>query len=174
MNQNDHIIHGIEAKKTGGTGEQENKVRCLTMSFLSYKMLIPSVSVAEVAESGKIEPQLGAPEWFGGTMQWRGQEVPVVVLEKVMNTNASKPGQYRRMLILNAPGNKGCAPFIALGCQSIPSVALIEEENVAVTDVDSQIAVYIKLAGETYIIPKVESFEKIVSNVMKNLAIRNN
>ena len=47
MNQNDHIIHGIEAKKTGGIDDQKNKVRCLTLNFLiimavlsGYKVLL--------------------------------------------------------------------------------------------------------------------------------------
>ncbi len=173
MKQTNHIVQGLEPQKLGNEKDEENKVRCLTLNFLSYKMLIPNVLVAEVTEPVKVNPQLGAPEWFGGMIKWREQNVPVVILEKVMNTNASKPRGFRRILIVNAPNNKYCSPFIALGCQSLPSVTLIEKEHVAITDIDSKVAVYIKLDGELYIIPRIEILEKIVSNVMKNLEIRN-
>lgn len=94
MNQDSNVIHGVEAKKAGSVTGQENKVRCLTLNFFSYKMVIPNACVAEVTEISKIEPRLGAPEWFAGTMQWREQEIPVLVFEKVMNIEASKPQQY--------------------------------------------------------------------------------
>ncbi|MCU7940747.1 MAG: chemotaxis protein CheW [gamma proteobacterium symbiont of Bathyaustriella thionipta] len=168
MNQNNNVIHGVEAKKSGSSSEHENKIRCLTLNFFSYKMLLPNASVAEVTELKSIEPKLGAPEWFGGLMTWREQAVPVIIFEKIMNINASKPQQYRRVLILNAPNNKGCSPFIALGCQSIPSLTLIEEERVAATDTKSEQAVHIKLDGENYIIPNISLLESMVSKVMWN------
>ncbi|MCK5696966.1 MAG: chemotaxis protein CheW [Gammaproteobacteria bacterium] len=173
MNQTNHIVQGMEAKQLDNEKDKENKVRCLTLSFLSYKMLIPNVSVAEVARPIKVNPQLGAPDWFGGMINWREQNVPVVILEKVMNTSASKPRSFRRILIVNAPNNKYCSPFIALGCQSIPSVTVIEKEHIAMSNIDSKVAVYVKLEGELYMIPRIEILEKIVSNVMKNLEIRN-
>lgn len=172
MKQNNNIIHGIEPKKLSDSADEEYKVRCLTLSFLSYKMLLPNLSVAEVTLPVKINPQLGAPDWFGGMIRWREQDVPIVILEKIMNVNASKPISFRRMLIINAPNNSYCSPFIALGCQSIPSVSVVEEDRVAISDIKSKIGVYIKFDGETYIIPRINVLENIVSNVMRNLAIR--
>ncbi|MCU7801039.1 MAG: chemotaxis protein CheW [gamma proteobacterium symbiont of Lucinoma myriamae] len=166
MKHNSNVIHGVEAKKSGSSIVQENKVRCLTLNFFSYKMLLPNASVAEVTALKSIEPKLGAPEWFGGLMNWRDQAVPVVIFEKVMNSDASKPQSYRRVLILNAPNNKGCSPFIALGCQSIPSLTLIEEERVAATEIQSEKATHIKLDGENYIIPNISLLETMVSEVM--------
>lgn len=167
MNRNSNVIHGVEASKSGSSAEQENKIRCLTLNFFSYKMLLPNAAVAEVSESKSIQPKLGAPEWFGGLMNWREQAIPVIVFEKVMNINASKPQKYRRVLILNAPNNKGCPPFIALGCQSIPSLTLIEEERVAATAQVSEQATHIKLDGENYIIPDISLLESMVSEVME-------
>ena len=168
MNQNTNVIHGAEANKTGSVTEQENKIRCLTLNFFSYKMLIPNASVAEVTDITKIEPRLGAPEWFGGTMIWREQEIPILVFEKIMNIEASKPQQYRRVIILNTPNNQGCAPFIALGCQSIPSLTLVEESRVAVSERKSELVTHIKLDGEEYIIPRISVLEDQVSQVMSH------
>lgn len=168
MNLNSNVIHGVEAEKTGGISEQENKVRCLTLNFFSYKMLIPNASVAEVTDITKIEPRLGAPEWFGGTMLWREQEIPVLVFEKIMNIEASKPQQYRRVIILNAPKNQGCSPFIALGCQSIPSLTLVEETRVSLSERKSEQVTHIKLDGEEYIIPNISVLEEKVSEVMSH------
>lgn len=169
MKHNSNVIHGVEAKKSGSSTVQENKVRCLTLNFFSYKMLLPNASVAEVIELKSIEPKLGAPEWFGGLMNWRDQAVPVIIFERVMNSDASKPQSYRRVLILNTPNNKGCSPFIALGCQSIPSLTLIEEERLAATDIQSEQATHIKLDGENYIIPNISLLETMVSKVMAEL-----
>jgi len=94
MKHKNNIIHGIEAKKSRSVTGQDDRVRCLTLNFFSYKMLIPNASVAEVTELSNIQPLLGAPEWFGGMMTWREQDVPVVIFEKVMNIAASKPQKY--------------------------------------------------------------------------------
>ena len=166
MNQDTNVIHGVEASKSGSMVSQENRVRCLTLNFFSYKMLIPNASVAEVTDISRIEPRLGAPDWFGGTMKWREQEIPVLVFEKIMNSEASKPQQYRRVIILNAPNNKGCAPFLALGCQSIPSLTMVDEERLATSSKQSEQAIHIKLDGEEYIIPKISLLEDRVSEVM--------
>ena len=72
MNQNTNVIHGAEASKSGRIEAEEKRVRCLTLNFFSYKMLIPNASVAEVTDITKIEPKLGAPEWFGGMMRMIG------------------------------------------------------------------------------------------------------
>lgn len=166
MNQDINVIQGAEARKAGSVVGQEKKVRCLTLNFFSYKMLIPNASVAEVTDISKIEPRLGAPEWFGGMMKWREQEIPVLVFEKVMNIDASKPQKYRRVIILNTPNNKGCAPFLALGCQSIPSLTMVEESRLGISERKSEQAVHIKLDGEEYIIPDVSLLEERVSQVM--------
>lgn len=167
MNQKSNIIHGIEAKISKSVTDLDDRVRCLTLNFFSYKMLIPNACVAEVIEPTNIEPLLGAPEWFGGMLKWREQDVPVVVFEKVMNIAASKPQKYRRVLILNTPNNKGCSPFIALGCQSIPSLNIIDESRVTIADKKSEQATHIKLDGENYIIPKISFLENKVSEVME-------
>ncbi len=166
MNQKNNVIQGIEAKKTRHIAGQDDRVRCLTLNFFSYKMLIPNAAVAEVTELHDIEPVLGAPEWFGGMMKWREQDVPVVIFEKIMNSEAHKPQQYRRVLILNTPNNKGCSPFIALGCQSIPSLTIIDESRVAVAQQQSEQVTHIKLDGEDYIIPRIAYLEQQVSEAM--------
>ena len=166
MNQKSNVIHGVEAVKSKNISSQDDRVRCLTLNFFSYKMLIPNASVAEVTEVNNIQPMLGAPEWFGGMMKWREQDVPVVIFEKVMNVDASKPQNYRRVLILNTPNNKGCSPFIALGCQSIPSLTMIDEARVNITDKKSEQATYITLDGEDFLIPKISFLEDKVTEVM--------
>ncbi|MCW8932647.1 MAG: chemotaxis protein CheW [Gammaproteobacteria bacterium] len=169
MNQKSNIIQGVEAQKTRNIASQDDRVRCLTLNFFSYKMLIPNASVAEVTELSNIQPLLGAPEWFGGMMSWREQDVPVIIFEKVMNIEASKPQKYRRVLILNTPNNKGCTPFIALGCQSIPSLTMIDEARVDLTGKKSEQAIHITLDGEDYIIPNISFLETKVSEVMSDL-----
>jgi len=166
MNQNVNIIEGVEAYKTGANIALDTQVRCLTLNFFSYKMILPNVVVAEVTEMGKIEPRLGVPDWFAGTMNWREQEIPVLVFEKIMNPQASRPKNYRRVIILNTPNNKGSAPFIALGCQSIPSLSLVDESRLAPAEQKDQQVVYIKLDGEQYIIPRIDFLEHKVSSVM--------
>lgn len=166
MNQNINVIHGVEAEDAGSIIGQKKKIRCLTFNFFSYRMLLPNVAIAEVTDITHIDPKLGAPEWFGGMITWREQEVPLLIFEKIMNIDASKPQQYRRFIILNAPNNKGCSPFIALGCQSIPSLNILDEARVDISDKKSEQVTHIKLDGEEYVIPKVILLEEKVSQVM--------
>ncbi len=166
MNQESKVIQGVEAHKSGGNINLDAQVRCLTLNFFSYKMILPNALVAEVTEMGEIEPRLGAPEWFAGMLNWREQEIPVLIFERIMNPQASKPQNYRRVIILNAPDNKGCAPFIALGCQSIPSLSMVDESRVAASELKDEQVVHIKLDGEQYIIPRIDYLEQQVSSVM--------
>ena len=166
MNQENKVIQGVEAHKYGGNINLDTQVRCLTLNFFSYKMILPNAMVAEVTGMDTIEPRLGAPEWFAGMMNWRDQDIPVVIFERIMNPQASKPQNYRRVIILNAPDNKGCAPFIALGCQSIPSLSMVDESRVAPSELKDEQVVHIKLDGEPYIIPRIDYLEQQVSSVM--------
>jgi len=166
MSQNSPVIQGVEAHKSGGYINLDTQIRCLTLNFFSYKMILPNALVAEVTETGDIEPRPGAPEWLAGTMMWREQQIPVLIFEKIMNPQALKPHSYRRVIILNAPDNKGCAPFIALGCQSIPSLSVVDESQVAPSELKDEAVVHIKLNGEQYVIPRVDYLQQQVSSVM--------
>jgi chemotaxis signal transduction protein len=168
MKQKKNIIQGVEANKIGNAEDQEKRIRCLTLNFFSYKMLIPGACVAEVIESVKIEPRLGAPEWFGGTIKWREREVPVLIFEKIMKITASKPQAYRRIIIINTPNSKGTDSFTAMGCQSIPSLNSIDEARLKLSKRMSKQVTHIKLDTEEYVIPIISVLEKHVSEVMNN------
>jgi len=166
MNQQSTIIQGIEAYKPGNLNDQKKRVRCLKFDFFSYRMLVPSVAVAEVTEVGNIEPKKGAPDWFGGMMRWRELFVPVIIFEKIMNESASIPQRYRKMVICNAPNNIGGVPFIALGCQSIPSLIMVDESQLAISERQNELLTPILLDGKEYVIPDVSIFEKRVNQAL--------
>ena len=166
MNQQATIIQGAEATKPGNISDEEKRIRCLSFDFFSYHMLVPSVVVAEVTEVGKIEPKKGAPDWFAGMMRWRELFVPVIIFEKIMNEAAATPSSYRKMVIFNAPENIGGVPFIAVGCQSIPSLNIVDESRLAVSERHNELLTSILLDGEEYVIPDISVFEKRVTQAL--------
>jgi chemotaxis signal transduction protein len=166
MNQQATIIQGAEANQPGNIADKEKRVRCLAFDFFSYRMLVPSVAIAEVTDVKNIESKKGAPNWFAGMMRWREVFVPVIIFEKIMNETASIPKSYKKMIIFNAPNNIGGMHFIAVGCQSIPSLIVVDESRLAVSEKHHELLTCILLDGEEYVIPNISVFEKRVTQAL--------
>ncbi len=166
MNSQATIIQGAEANKQGSFGDETKAVRCLTFDFFSYHMLVPNVVVAEVTDVVKIESKKEAPEWFAGMMRWRELFVPVIIFEKLMNKEAGIPKNYKKMVVFNAPKNIGGVPFVALGCQSIPSLTVVDESRLAVSERRNAMLTPVLLDGIEYVIPDISVFEKRVTQAL--------
>lgn len=142
------------------SSQLHDKIRCLTLKFYSYQVLVPNAAIAEVTDFTKVEPKEGAPDWFAGMMRWRDLFIPILVLEKLMNPNASIPSAYKRLLVFNAPGSIRGVPFIGVGCQSIPGMSMVDITRVTPSNRDYAHATPIKLDGQEYIIPDLRYFEE--------------
>lgn len=166
MSQQATIIQGVEANKSGDMSDQEKRVRCMAFDFFSYRMLVPSAVIAEVTDVKKIEPKKDSPDWFAGMMRWRELFVPVVIFEKIINEAAATPENYKKMVIFNAPDNIAGMHFIAVGCQSLPRLTVVDESRLARSEKHNELFTSVLLDGEEYVIPDISVFEQRVTQAL--------
>lgn len=109
-------------------------VRALVLPLLGEDVLLPSAVVAEVIGYTRPEPLDGAPEWLLGTLEWRGQRVPVVAIEAAMGAQgagrAEDEGRRARIVVLYGLNSRLAVPYYGVLTQGVPQVYRATGESV--------------------------------------------
>lgn len=71
-------------------GNQVTNVSCLLLPLLGTTLVVPNVTVAEMAPMTPVQEVAGTPDWFVGFYHWRNQKVPLLSYE-VLNGGARYP-----------------------------------------------------------------------------------
>jgi chemosensory pili system protein ChpC len=151
---------------TPATSESANEIPSLLVPLYGYKLVLPTVSVAEMVAYQA--PQLNfehsdAPQWFLGNFLWRGVKVPMISYE-VLNSDALPTiKDSSQLVIINKTCSDSRLNFICIPTQGIPRLSRVAadeiSENTRVsTKLFDQMQVFV--AGERAIIPDLESIEK--------------
>ncbi len=127
-------------------------------------LLLPNVSVAEVVDYQNPQADSSKPDWFLGTIQWRGQSLPVVSFERLNEQPLSERGDNPRVIVINAIGEyHEQLPFFAFITQNIPRLIKVDEESVT-EETDEEMGPAEKMRvyaqGDLAVIPNVEFMEK--------------
>ena len=82
------------------TGQE--KVRSLWIPMRDMNLLMPNVAVAEIGSYRTPEAIPGMPEWFLGTVNWQGSDIPVISLESLCGMSADSDQVFLRLMIVNS------------------------------------------------------------------------
>ena len=104
-------------------------VRCLLTPISSgQQLLLPSTVVAEIFPYQQPEPVVGShPSWLLGHINWRGQSVLVISLEKIFSLPLPSSKPYRTMILYGLESNQ-TLPFYAFFVTDIPRTLMLTEE----------------------------------------------
>jgi chemosensory pili system protein ChpC len=152
---------------TTDTLENSNEIPSLLIPMSHYKLVLPTVSVAEMIPYQAPKPYTiidnkPFPDWYMGTLVWRGTSVPMVSFEK-MNKQISAPiNTESQLLILNNTGVSNHLPFICMPTQGIPRLSRIAmneiSQNTQISPLEYEI-MQVFVAGEQAVIPDVGKLE---------------
>jgi len=109
----------------------KDSVRCMLMPLTSFNILLPNSAVAEIIGYSTPAKLTSTPDWFAGTVMWRGVYVPVVSLESMCEMGASSMGHRSRIAIIYNPEKDDDLPYIGLHIQDIPRAYLAEVDRMA-------------------------------------------
>ena len=111
-----------------------DKVHSLWIPLRGVNMLLPNVAVAEVGNYQVPDEQPGGPDWLLGTVDWRGQVVPVISLEILCGHKVPANMACSRLIIVNSvrPGSPVC--FYAIVAAGLPR--LIRFDSALVTRIE--------------------------------------
>lgn len=140
------------------------EVASLLIPLAGRLLLLPTVTVAEMAPYRQPQPEANTPDWYLGVFIWREQPVPLLSFEVLNGESRPDPTSHSRVAVLNNTGVSDNLPFIALPTQGIPRLARVNAEEistVAVEDKKPFELMHVSVAGETAVIPDVGALEKV-------------
>lgn len=141
---------------------------CVMIPVTNRQLLLPNVSIAEVVDYAGAEPVAGDsnPEWLVGTLNWRGQTLPVISYDAANGGQPALPSNTRgRIAVLNTIGEHHARlPFLALVTQGIPSQARLAETQMQTVEAPQGPAdlMAVDVEGHTAYIPNLDYLESLV------------
>ncbi len=139
-------------------------ITSLLVPLAGRTLLLPTVSVAEMAIYKEPSSVPDTPDWFLGFFQWRGLAIPLLSFEVLNGETSPGTRPKSRVAVLNSTGISADLPFIALLTQGIPRLARVTAEEITRDDNGQCKAfetLHVSLAGEKAVIPDVAALEQV-------------
>lgn len=145
-----------------------SEIPCLLIPLTDQTLLVPTVTVAEMAPVQPIAKVEGAPQWLYGMYRWRELEIPLIAYE-VLNGGEPMPlNTSGRVAVFNNTGVSDSLHFIAIAAQGIPRMARVGEGDINENIEQARGAVdlmAVKVGMEEFVIPDVAALETAYLNL---------
>jgi chemosensory pili system protein ChpC len=104
------------------------EVRCVLIPAGSLRLLLPNSLIAEVIAQPAVESVGGKLKWVLGTIQWRGQQVPLVSFTRLVGAGDRDATLSIRVAVLRTVGGDPRLPFFALITQGFPRLTTLNPD----------------------------------------------
>lgn len=155
----------IEYNAEHDTADAEEGMPCMLLSLVEGQILVPTVTVAEMAPIQPFDIIPNTPDWFLGYYPWRNMRVPVLSYETMNMQSSPKIGVRGRIAILNSTGISDRVPFIGVLVQDIPHMTRVAEAAI-LENTEAHKNPYdmmpVKLGTIQAVLPDVEAMEQAV------------
>ena len=165
----DISIHRANKGQVSVHGKEYQAVHCLSIPLHNKNVLLPNAAVAEVIAYSEPDMVADGPNWLLGNLQWRDRKVPLVSLEALTGDDVvDKNGP--RIAVLNTLNSNPKVPYIAVLLQGIPSLTLVQPENVKWDEGqkiqgNNSVAGYVTLEDGTALIPDIDNLEQRIEKL---------
>ena len=110
-------------------------VRTLYLPLCTHGVVVPMANVAEITANdvalGRTAPEDEcAPEWFLGSVPWRGRMLPLCAFETMVGSAYASPGHRGRIAVLHGLTCRSALPFIGFVIQASPNVVIASSTSV--------------------------------------------
>lgn len=149
-------------RKQALLNKQVPEVLCMQLPLMDEMLLVPTVSIAEMASLRPFDKVDNTPDWFLGFYTWRGLSVPVVAFESLSGGVSPRLTAHGRVAILNNTGANSQLPFIGILTQNIPRMARVEESDISVNtgaNIHNFDLMAVKFGSDSYKIPNISAIE---------------
>ena len=97
-------------------------VRSMLVEIEGGRILLPSALIAEVLNYREADAPRDNPRWLKGMLRWRGEEIPMIELDKVLDSSGDSEVEFARMLVLYGIYHPTVLSFYALPIREMPHV----------------------------------------------------
>ena len=149
---------------------QTEDIPCLLLPLIDINLLVPNVTVAEMAPMIHIDEVDDSPQWLVGIYSWRDIKVPILSYEVLNGSENVLLSSEGRIAVLNNTGIDESLPFIAIPTQGIPRMARVNEHDIEVNaEVEKKPydLMRVKLGLEEFVIPDVSALEQAYTDYAK-------
>lgn len=146
----------------------DGDIPCLLVPMMGATLLIPTVTIAEMAPMQPAESVPETPDWFVGLYHWRNQAIPLLSYEVLNGRSYSPLNPQGRVAVLNNTGVDPRLPFVALPTQGIPRMAKVSKDDISEnTDVPKKPfeLMAVRVGMEELSIPDVAALETVYINL---------
>lgn len=147
-----------------------DEIPCLLLPLVDMRLLVPTVTVAEMSPMRPLETVENLPEWIMGFYDWRQIRIPVIGYESINGGPRYPLNPQGRIAVLNNTGVNPKLPFIAIPTQGIPRMARVNEADISENTSDSKRPfdlMQVKVGLEELSIPDISAIENTYLNVVK-------
>ncbi len=110
--------------------QTESIVRTQIIPLTGMNLVLPNTSIAEVINYSTPTTVKGAPDWYLGTVNWRGINIPLVSFEKANEVKAARKSKLTRIAVLNGVSGNDKLSFYGVVVQGIPRLVSLEESSI--------------------------------------------
>lgn len=151
-------------------GELSADIPCMLLPLVGEFLLVPNVTVAEMAPIQPFDIIPNTPDWFLGYYPWRNLRVPIVSYETLNGVSSPKISSRGRVAVLNNTGliEKDNVGFISILTQDIPRMTRVEEQDIVESeDVEKRPfdLMSVRVGLEELIIPDIAAIERAIDDM---------
>ncbi|NJN52581.1 MAG: chemotaxis protein CheW [Gammaproteobacteria bacterium] len=148
--------------------QDTSELACVLIPLAEKHLLLPSVTVAEIAPWRRVRKQPETPDWLLGMLGWRGENIPVLQFELMNGAPAGtpiKPG--RCLIIMNRTRHRGGRAFYALAAAGLPRIVHLTDEDVTNLPVRLGPAetATVRLGTENAVVPNLSYVEEQLATI---------
>lgn len=140
----------------------DQPLECMMIPIKAQTLLVPVVSVAEMAMVAPIFPDNSGPDWFLGYYSWRNGRVPLVSFEKLNGESVAGINPNGRITVFNSTGVDDDVPFIAIPTQGIPRNITVSQEDILGFNTATHLyeIMHVRVGVEELVIPDITGIQK--------------
>ena len=109
-------------------------VRSVLIPIMGTEMLLPNSAIAEIINYQSPEEVDGAPDWVVGSINWRGRQLMLISVEKLMGLETPSTDVGKRISVLNRVNAEARQEFYAMVTAGIPHLVRLKEGDVQLED----------------------------------------
>lgn len=147
--------------------EIPEQIASLLIPMIGRPLLIPNVAVAEIVSWNQPQQQEDGPDWFLGTVDWRGVDLPVVSLELMNDSEIEDAALGQRLAVINGVGESKF-PFYAISVQGLPRLVRVFPAELSGEEAspDPAYDTLVMVNGERAAIPDLANVERELNLVI--------
>ena len=134
----------------------------MLLPMAGQSLLVPTVTVAEMAPVNPFQQIDDTPDWFLGFYLWRNNKVPVLHLDLLNEESSHDLNPGGRVAVLNHTGVNPQVPFIAIQSQGIPRMSRVGPKDIKHNEGERKRAydlMQVNVGMEAFAIPDVSALE---------------